>query len=215
MNRKEIKEKSKTFVKENFKEFWSGYAILLLISLLLNFGIGLLFEEESMIYMALSLLISCFSMTLSVGFYSYLLKMIRKEEYSREDIFKFIGKVLPILSISILVAIFCILWGILFIIPGIIAGISYSFVYLLYTENQEKLPMNYLEESKELINGYKLDYFIFNLSFVGWMLLSIVTCGILLIWTIPYIIISQVLYYDELKKIKSKNVDKLEITKKE
>ncbi len=205
MNRLDIKKKAKAILKENFKVFWEGYLIIFALSFVLNLGIGLIFGS-SMIGTVLSLVASCFSMTLSVGFYSYLLKMIRKESFSREDIFKFINKVLPIIVISLLVGIFCFLWSILFIIPGIIAALSYSMVYYIFTENSELTAMDYLEKSKKMMNGYKLDYFLFNLSFMGWMILSILTLGLLLIWTLPYFSISQALYYDELKK---KNVDNL------
>ncbi len=199
MNRQEIKEKSKLMVKENFKNFWTGYLIVFAVSFLLNFGINLIFAN-SMIGSVFSLVASCFSMTLSVGFYSYLLKMIRKENFSRDDIFKYVNRVFPILSISLLAGIFCFLWSLLFIIPGIIAALGYSMVYLIYAENSELTPMDYLDKSKKMMNGYKLDYFVFNLSFVGWIFLSFLTLGILFIWTLPYISISQVVYYNELKK---------------
>lgn len=205
MNRVEIKEKAKKIARENFKQFWAGYLMLIAVSFVLSFGIELLFDRESTIYAVLTLVASCFTSTLSVGFYSYLLKMVRKEEFSRNDIFAYIGKVLPILAISLLTAIFTFLWSILFIIPGIIAALSYSMVYLLYAEDQSSSAMDYLDQSKELMRGYKWDYFVFNLSFLGWMLLSVLTLGILFIWVIPYYSVAEVLYYDELKKLKEKN----------
>ena len=204
MNRKEIKEKSKIILKENLGSFWSGYGIILVISLLLSFGIELLFDNKSTIYIVLTLISSCFSMTLSVGFYSYIIKMVRKEDFNRKDIFNYVDKVLPIVSISLLIAIFCLLGLFLFIIPGIILALSFTFAYLIYSENQEITPMECLGKSKDLINGYKIDYFVFNLSFFGLIILSVLTLGILFIWTIPYISIAQVVYYDELKKLQEK-----------
>lgn len=205
MNRREIKEKAKLIVKENMKGFWAGYGIVFAVSFLLSFGIELLFEQGSMIYTILTLVASFFSMTLSVGFYSYLLKMIRKEEYTRNDIFAYVGKVLPITAISLLVTIFTMLWSVLFIIPGIIATISYSMVFLIYAEDQSLTAMDYLDRSKEMMRGYKWDYFVFGLSFIGWIMLSTLTFGILLIWTLPYITVAEVVYYDELKKLKANN----------
>lgn len=205
MNRGEIKEKAKIVVKEHFKDFWAGYGIILAISLLLSLGIEILFDRDSTLYAVLTLVASCFTMTLSVGLYSYILKMIRNEEYSRNDIFAYINKVLPIIVISLLVTIFTMLWSILFIIPGIIAALSYSMVYLLYAEDQSSTAMDYLDQSKELMRGYKWNYFVFNLSFLGWMLLSVLTFGILLIWVLPYYTVAEVMYYDELKKLKENN----------
>lgn len=205
MNRVEIKERAKIFSKEHLKDFWAGYGILIAISFLLSFGIELLFDKTSTLYAVLTFVASCFTMTLSVGFYSYLLKMVRNEEYSRNDLFAFVGKVLPIVAISLLTTIFTMLWSILFIIPGIIAALSYSMVYMLYAEDQSSTAMDYLDQSKELMRGYKWNYFVFGLSFLGWILLSVLTFGILLIWVLPYYTVAEVMYYDELKTLKENN----------
>lgn len=204
MNRFEIKEKAKNIVKENFKSFWGGFLIIIAISLLGEIGIQLLLDENSILNSVLTLVFSFFTLTLQIGFYSYMLKMVREEEFSREDIFKYIGNVLPIATISLLVFVFTFLGMLLFIVPGIILALGFSMVYLIYVDSDEKLPMEYLNESKELMDGYKWDYFKFTLSFIGWILLSIITLGIGLIWTIPYISTAQIVYYDELKKQKEK-----------
>lgn len=203
MNRVEIKEKAKAIVKENFKQFWAGYLIIIAISLLLTFGIELLFNKESTIYAVLTLVASCFTSTLSVGFYCYLIKMVRKEEFSRNDIFAFIGKVFPILAITLLTVIFTLLGCILFIIPGIIAAFSFSMVYLIYAEDQSLNAMDYLDKSREMMKGYKWDYFVFGLSFIGWIIVAVLTFGIGLVFVLPYVTVAEVVYYDELKKLKA------------
>ena len=204
MNRVEIKTKAKEILKENFKGFWKGYIIIFGISFLCSLVLGIIAKPGSILYQALNLVITFFLSTLNVGFILYILKMVRKEEYSNEDIFKFVKNVLPIVAITILMTIFVFLWSLLLIIPGIIAALGYSMVFYIYAdkhvENESKSPMEYLSESKKLMNGYKLDYFVFGLSFIGWILLSAVTFGIGLIYTIPYITIAEALYYEELKK---------------
>lgn len=204
MNRIEIKEKAKVLVKENFKSFWQGYLIILAISLLCNFTIELLLDKGSMLYNCFTLVVSFFTSTLSVGFTYYVLKMVREEEVEREDLFKFMGNILPIAAISILMMVFVLLGMVLFIIPGIIVALGYAMVFYLYVENQEYTPMDYLSQSRELMKGYKWDYFVFELSFLGWILLGVITFGIGLIWVIPYVTISQTIYYDELKLLKEK-----------
>ena len=130
--------------------------------------------------------------------------MILKEEYSREDIFNYVSAVLPITTISLLVLILTLLFGFLFIIPGIIVVLSFSMVFLLFIDQKDLLPMEYLLKSKEIMQGYKWDYFVFILSFLGWILFSIITLGIGLVFVIPYITISEILYYEELKITKEK-----------
>ncbi len=206
MDRVEIKEKAKAILKENFKGFWKGYLIILAISFLCSLVLGLVANPESMLYAALNFVLSFFLSTLSVGFTLYTLKLVRKEEYSREDIFRFVKNVLPIAAITLIMGIIIMLWSLLLVIPGIIAAIGYSMVFYLYadlhTEGESKSPMEYLSESKKLMDGYKMDYFVFILSFIGWGFLSVLTLGIGFIYTIPYISIAETLYYDELKKKK-------------
>jgi uncharacterized membrane protein len=202
MDRKEIKERAKQIYKENLGEFWSGYGITLIISIILNIILEVFFKEGSVIYTTLFIISNFFCATLSVGFYSYLLKIVRKEEYNISDIFKYVGKVIPIIAITLLMTIACLAGCVLLVIPGIILYIGFSFVFMLYVDDSTKQPMDYLFDSWDLLKGYKWDYFVFILSFIGWILLTGVTCGIAGIWVIPYYSVSIALYYDELKKLK-------------
>lgn len=203
MNRIEIKLKAKEIMKDNFKDFWKGYGIILVINIVISIVLNILLND-GILKSTLNLVSSLFLSTLSVGFYVYILKMIRNEDYDTNDIFAFVSQVLPIVTISLLTVIFTFLWGLLFVIPGIIAALSYSMAFFLYADNQDKLPMEYLTDSKKMMQGYKMDYFIFQLSFIGWILLSLITFGIALIYVIPYISISEAIYYDELKQISEK-----------
>ena len=63
-----------------------------------------------------------------------------------------------------------------------------------------------LKTSIDMMNGYKWNYFLFLLSYLPWLLLIIVTLGFAIIWVIPYILLGQIIYYQELsKKYKKKN----------
>ncbi len=204
MNHFEIKEKAKQIVHENLWNFWKGYLVVFAISFLCTFVLNLLLNEESVLYSAVSLVLSFFTATLSVGFYSYLMKLVRNEEYSKEDLFRYIGKVLPIAAIGIITSICVIFCSLFFIIPGIIVALGYAMSYYIYVDTEEeKRPMEYLADSKMLMQGYKWDYFCFMLSFFGWILVGILTFGIAIIWVYPYVCVSQVLYYDALKEKKS------------
>ena len=57
------------------------------------------------------------------------------------------------------------------------------------------------------MNGYKWDYFVFQLSFIGWILLGVITAGIAYIFICPYINVATVLYYEELKKVNSPTIE--------
>ena len=48
-----------------------------------------------------------------------------------------------------------------------------------------------------------MDLFVFELSFLGWMLLGILTFGILYLWLIPYMQVATANFYNALKENKT------------
>ena len=55
--------------------------------------------------------------------------------------------------------------------------------------------------SEKMMDGHKWEYFVFQLSFIGWYLLCGLTLGILYIWVLPYVTVANTMWYEELKKI--------------
>ena len=82
---------------------------------------------------------------------------------------------------------FLILWSCLFLIPGIIKGYSYRLVPYIMAENPEMKGTEAITLSRKLMNGNKWKAFCFDLSFIGWFLLSVITCGLVgVFYTLPY-----------------------------
>lgn len=110
----------------------------------------------------------------------------------------------PVLVLYILQAIFTFLWSLLFVIPGIIKGYSYSQTYYIYKDVNQKDEANnlnyldYITLSRELMNGHKFEMFVLQLSFIGWWLLVSVTFGIAAIWVYPYYQTTMSAYYKNL-----------------
>jgi uncharacterized membrane protein len=73
------------------------------------------------------------------------------------------------------------------VIPGIIASFAYAMVPYIMAENPEMSASEACAKSKEMMRGYKFDLFKLKLSFIGWSLLCIFTCGIGKIVLTPYI----------------------------
>lgn len=57
-----------------------------------------------------------------------------------------------------------------------------------------------IQESIQIMKGHKLHYILFILSFIGWFLSIIITFGLASLWVIPYLQLSSILYYVNLKK---------------
>ncbi|MBG0764146.1 MAG: DUF975 family protein, partial [Tissierellales bacterium] len=62
-------------------------------------------------------------------------------------------------------------------------------------ENPDVTAMEALRESSELMKGHKMDFFIFVLSFFGWLLLSALTLGIGFLFLVPYYQMSKLNFY--------------------
>ncbi|KRL01064.1 DUF975 family protein [Liquorilactobacillus capillatus] len=110
---------------------------------------------------------------------------------------------ISVLVLYILVSVFTVLWSLLFIIPGIIKSFSYSQTYLIYKDFsvQDTEDVNYLDyitESRKLMDGHKFELFVLKLSFIGWDMLALLTFGIGNIWLVPYKTATYVAFYKNL-----------------
>lgn len=82
---------------------------------------------------------------------------------------------------------FIALWTLLLIIPGIVKSYSYRMVPYILAEHPELSATETIARSKEMMNGHKWHAFCYDLSFIGWYILEILTLGILgLFWVDPY-----------------------------
>ena len=95
---------------------------------------------------------------------------------------------------------FLFFWFLLLFIPGIIKVYSYRMVPYILSDNPDISPMDAIRRSKEMMQGHKWRTFVLDLSFIGWFILSALTCGILFIfWTGPYIYSTDAALYLKLK----------------
>ena len=204
MDRVAIKEEAKKIIRGNKWNFWKASIVLGLISFGIGFVIGLILTiagcSQEMVSGVGSGVASLILLPTTVGLYAYILKMARGEEFSLNDLKAYYPFYLKILLIDILVAVLVVLASILLIIPGIILSIAYTMVYFCFVDNTELTAKDTLTKSRTMMKGFKLDYFIFNLSFIGWLILVPFTLGILAIWLAPYMSVAQALYYDKLSK---------------
>ena len=99
------------------------------------------------------------------------------------------------LAVYLLTYLYTFLWTLLFIIPGIIKGLSYSMAMYIYKDNPELSANECITRSKEMMRGHKWDLFCLHFSYFGWILLSILTCGILFLWVTPKIQQAEYLFY--------------------
>lgn len=83
---------------------------------------------------------------------------------------------------------FTTLWSLLLVVPGIVKHYEYLMVPYIIAENPAMDYKEAFQISKLMMDGEKMEAFIMDLSFLGWYLLSAVTCGLLAIFYVnPYV----------------------------
>lgn len=136
---------------------------------------------------------------LVLGIIIFSLAISRGKEAKFEQLFEGFKRFGTALSAYLLVLVFTLLWTLLLIVPGIIAGLSYSMTFYILTDDPTVGAREAIRRSKKMMYGYKWKYFCLGLRFLGWALLCILTLGIGFLWLLPYIEISRAKFYDDIK----------------
>ena len=93
---------------------------------------------------------------------------------------------------------FVVLWTLLLIVPGILAEYNYSMASYIMVENPGMSANDCIKASKELMKGNRWRFFCMRFSFIGWILLSVLTCGIGFLFLDPYIEAANAAFYREI-----------------
>lgn len=153
----------------------------------------------SLVSIAVSLLVVN---VISMGTMTWFHRSIKTEGLKMEEMFwtfkeDYGGNVLMMFLISLYTA----LWSMLFVIPGIVKGYSYSLAIYIKSENPNIPASTAIELSKRMTNGHKMDLFVLDMSFIGWGILSAFTLNILgILYVIPYQYASKAFAYEEIKE---------------
>ncbi|NLL76370.1 MAG: DUF975 family protein [Clostridiales bacterium] len=114
--------------------------------------------------------------------------------------FCFKNSYMNIVKVQFLRSLFNFLWYLLLIVPGIIKCYEYRMIPYILAENPEMDSSEVFRLSKDMMYGEKWNAFVLDLSFLGWNILSLFTCGILSIFYVnPYQNLTNVELYDVLK----------------
>lgn len=206
IDRKRLKEAAKDKLNNNMWNLWIGILVVMGVSTLIsmfanNFSMFNISVDGETSLNLLELLFSIFTVPLSAGLTYYVLSFVRGEAFDLSDLFKFYkDRMWVIILSSIVVSIMVFLGSILFVIPGIIVTLMYSMITFIYVDSEENDVRGLLNKSKNMMYGYKWDYFVFQLSFIGWGLLCLFIIPI--IYVLPYYYVANTMYYEELKRIK-------------
>ncbi|MDD5910038.1 MAG: DUF975 family protein [Clostridiales bacterium] len=186
----------------NYNDFFAGFSAADTVTIL--FGLLIVFVLNIVALLPVSFMFISFmtigiSGALEMGLNKYYIDLVAENRqgevsviFSRFDIF------FKALGLHLFMALFKLLWTLLFIVPGIIAGYRYCLAPYLMAENPNLGIREAVNMSKELMAGHKWRLFCLNLSFIGWGILSSLTCGIGDLWLNPYIYAANAAFYVDL-----------------
>lgn len=188
MDRIQLKNNAKQQIKGNIGIFFVITLIVTIVSYLASLILSLVPGAGTV---AIFIIASAFELSHAI----IALNLYNGRKLAVSDTFSGFKDFWSAFKVMLLATIFTFLWSLLFIIPGIIKGISYSQAMYILAENPGMSAMQAIEKSKRMMHGHKMDYFVLGLSFIGWIILSTFTMGILYIWLTPYMVATYVNFY--------------------
>ena len=99
------------------------------------------------------------------------------------------------------------LWSLLLIVPGVVMALAYAMTPYILEEHPEISAWEASTKSREMMQGHKFDLLYLYLSFLGWAVLSLLTCGIGFIWLTPYFQTTIAAFYEDIKGPEATTVD--------
>lgn len=193
MNRAELKNLAKSQIKGNI-------GILFLITLVMGLVCGLANIIPVVGSLAVAIVLTP-AFTLAI--YKIYLRLTEGKKPELGDLFAEISNFWVSFKVTFLTGLFVALWSLLFYIPGIIKGLSYSQAMYILAENPGIGAREAIDRSKAMMEGHKMELFVLILSFIGWFLLGAITFGIAYIYIIPYMTATLTNFYNSIKPVEA------------
>ena len=136
---------------------------------------------------------------LQMGYADFLLKQHDGKETSFNDLFSKFDYFGTGFAQRFLRNLYTFLWSLLFIIPGIIKGYAYAMTPFILAEHPNMTASQAIRLSEDLMDGYKSELFVLDLTFIGWTILATVTMNLGNIALNPYKNAAYAAFYRQLQ----------------
>ena len=224
-NRQQVKEQAKQIMKRNY---WKMFVVTLIASILTGekttiiervqdfTSNNLSYDSQSIFYSSnfelifysfisvasiLGILYTVFiGNVIVVGKNGYFIKNHDENPELSEIFSSFKGNYLNVVKIMFLMDLKTLLWLLLLIVPGLIKAYEYSMIPYLLAENPNLSASEAFSLSKQMTTGQKMNLFVLDLSFLGWIILGLICCGIGILFVQPYLEATKAEVYLNLKE---------------
>lgn len=182
---KKVKAKAKELVIDNLAGSIFAFFLLVVLTVLLDAtGIGVIFSG-----------------VVAFGYAIFSLELIKTKKAKLGAFFSGTFKnFFKKWGASLLISLYTFLWSLLFLIPGFVKYYAYAMTPYIMAEKPNMGINDAITKSREMMKGHKWQLFWLDLSFTGWMLLSILTLGIALVFVWPYYSAARAAFYREIKR---------------
>lgn len=137
---------------------------------------------------------------LTLGYARFNLKLADGEEICFTDLFSQSERLWEGFCMQFFQGMMVFFWSLLFWLPGLIACYRYAMTPYILAENYEIPVMEAITRSKNLMRGHKWELFCLDMSFLGWVIVSILTLGIGFLWVGPYMEAAKAAFYREVSE---------------
>ena len=137
---------------------------------------------------------------IQLGYAKYLLKQHSHQEATVSDLFSEFERFGQGFAQMFLRGLYSFLWGLLFIIPGIIAALSYAMTPFIMADHPNMTASEAIAASKDMMDGYKWELFVLRFTFIGWDIAAALTANLGNLVLNPYKNAAEAAFYREIAK---------------
>ncbi len=134
---------------------------------------------------------------LSFGYTGYLLRVVRGEASGVGNLLDGFGIAGRAIVLTIFIDVLVALASALLFVPGIILSYAYAMARRLQMDHPDWSPVRCMRESRYMMRGHKWDFFVLQLSFLGWFILA--TIPGVSVFVKPYVSLAETVFYENLR----------------
>ena len=137
---------------------------------------------------------------IQLGYAKYLLKQHNGQDGSISDLFSEFERFGQGFAQKFLRRLYEFLWGLLFIIPGIVKSFSYAMTPFIMADHPHLTAQEAISASKDMMDGHKWELFVLRLTFIGWSIVAALTMNLGNLVLNPYKNAAEAAFYREIAK---------------